>query len=309
MILVAGGTGTLGTRVVRALTEGGTPVRVLTRDAGRASHLSGQGVEISVGDVRDPGAIGHAMRGVTAVVSAVQGFAGREPAGAQAVDLDGNANLVQAALAAGARRFVLVSAASAAADSPLELRRVKHHAEQSVMRSGLDWTVIRPTVYLETWIGILGDMISAKGQVTVFGRGNNPINFVSVRDVAALVEHAIRSAVSAGAVLEIGGPEDLTLNALASSLLARHRCGRPVRHVPLPVLRTIAALLRPVKPTLATLAQFGIVMDTSDMTLPVDSARATVPDLPVTRLTDLIASDSQARQRQGRQGHGAEVSE
>jgi NADH dehydrogenase len=290
MILVAGGTGTLGTRVVRAITAHGTPVRVLTRNADRAGHLTHDGVEVHVGDVRDAAAVDQAMRGITTVVSAVQGFAGVEPVGVKAVDLQGNDNLVRAAVAAGTRRFVLVSAAGAAARSPLELRRVKYQAEQVVVRSGLDWTILRPTAYLETWIGILGGMIAAKGSVTVFGRGGNPINFVSTDDVAALVERVTRSPDLSGAVLEIGGPEDLTLNDFARTLLTRHQAGGPIRHIPVPVLRAAATLMRPTKPLIAALIQLGVVMETSDMTLPGDTARATVPDLPVTRLTDLLAS-------------------
>jgi uncharacterized protein YbjT (DUF2867 family) len=296
MILVAGGTGTLGTRVVQALTERGTPVRVLTRNADRAAHLNGPHVGVRVADVRDPEAVASAMRGATAVVSAIQGFAGTEPVGPQAVDVGGNANLTRAALAAGTRRFVLVSADGAAPDSPLLLRRIKYQIEQALMGSGLEWTVIRPTVYLETWIGILGGMIATKGSATVFGRGDNPINFVSAVDVAALVEQATSSADLAGAVLEIGGPENLTLNELAGRLMTQE--GK-IRHVPLPVLRAVAAVLAPIKPMQAALAQFGITMDTTDMTLAADTARARVPDLPVTRLADLLAADSGTQPRSG----------
>jgi uncharacterized protein YbjT (DUF2867 family) len=294
VILVAGGTGTLGTHVVRALTAQRTQVRVLTRRAERASHLAGTGAEIVVGDVRDPAAVEKALAGTSAVVSAVQGFAGTEPAGPRAVDLGGNANLIRAARAAGTRQFVLISAAGAAPDSPLDLRRVKYQAEQAVIGSGLHWTILRPTVYLETWISLLGDMLATKGAVTLFGRGTNPINFVSAYDVAALVARVTATEFAAAAeftsaTLEIGGPEDLTLADLAGRVLAERGAGGPIRHVPLPVLRAMATLLRPVKPMIATLARFGVIMDTTDMTLPRDTARAAVPGLPATTLADLQA--------------------
>lgn len=284
MILVAGGTGTLGTRVVRAIAASGTPVRVLTRNADRASDLP---AEIVVGDVREPATLTQALRGVTMVVSAVQGFAGTDPGGATAVDLRGNENLLRAATAA--QRFVLISAVGAAPDSPLDLRRVKHQAETAARRSHLETTVIRPTVYLETWLGILSEMIETKRAVTIFGRGNNPINFVSADDVAALVEHATRTPDLAGATLEIGGPDNLTLNELARTLLARHDIPEKINHVPLPVLRAVATLARPLKPSVAALARFGITMDCTDMTLAEDTARARIPGLPLTRSADVIA--------------------
>jgi uncharacterized protein YbjT (DUF2867 family) len=294
VILVAGGTGTLGTHVVRALAAHGTPVRILTRSAGRAAHLAHTGAEVCVGDVRDPAAAEKAMVGISAVVSAVQGFAGTDPAGPHAVDLGGNANLIRAALAAGTRRFVLVSAAGAAPDSPLSLRRIKYQAEQSLIGSGLQWTILRPTVYVETWIGLLGDMLASKGAITLFGRGTNPVNFVSANDVAALAERVTASPDLAGTTLEIGGPEDLTLTDLARRVLAERGAEAPIRHVPLPVLRAMATLLRPVKPTIATLARFGVVMDTTGMTLAHDTARATVPGLPTTSLDDVLAGAGSA---------------
>jgi NADH dehydrogenase len=291
VILLAGGTGTLGTQVVRALVESGTPVRILTRRAERAAHLTGDGIEVCVGDIRDQAAIESAVRGATMVVSAVQGFAGTEPAGAKAVDLAGNSQLIRAARNVGVRRFVLVSALGAAPDSPLELRRVKYETEQTLIRSKLEWTIVRPTVYLETWRFLLDEMAAKKGSVTVFGLGTNPINFVSVRDVAALVERATRSAELAGAVLEIGGPENLTLNELVRTVLAGHD-GKPrIRHVPLPAMRAASVLLRRVQPMTAALIQFGITMDTTDMTLPHDSGREAVPDLPLTWPKDVLSGD------------------
>jgi uncharacterized protein YbjT (DUF2867 family) len=289
MILVAGGTGTLGTRVVRAINASGTPVRVLTRNADRASALRADGVEIVVGDVRDPATLTPAMHGVTTVVSAVQGFAGLDPGGATAVDLGGNENLLRAAEAAGVRRFVLISAVGAAPDSPLDLRRVKHQAETTAQRSRLKTTIIRPTVYLETWLGILTEMIETKRAITLFGRGDNPINFVSADDVAALVERATHTPELAGATVEIGGPGNLTLNELSRALLARHNVPEKINHVPLPVLRAVATLLRPIKPAIAALARFGITMDSTDMTLAADTARATVPNLPLTRFDAVLA--------------------
>ena len=62
MIVVAGGTGTLGTRLVPRLAGAGLAVRVLTRDPARAGHLAGPGVEVVHGDVRDPARVARALR-------------------------------------------------------------------------------------------------------------------------------------------------------------------------------------------------------------------------------------------------------
>ncbi|MEV4317071.1 NAD(P)H-binding protein [Actinocrispum sp. NPDC049592] len=280
MILVAGGTGTLGTRIVRAIDA---PVRVLTREAGRARHL--RGAEIVVGDVRAPATLTAAVRDVTTIVWAVQGMAGTDPGGFAAVDLGGLRNLLDAA---DAQRLVLLSTAEASPASPLELRRVKYQAETMARNSALATTIIRPTAFLETWLGIFTQMAESKRSVFVFGRGENPVNFVSVSDVAALVVHAVRSPELDGKTLQIGGPDTLPLTELARAVLVRQGLPEKIKHVPLPVLRVVATALRPVKPMAAALVRLAIAMDTTDMTLAVDTARAAVPGLPVTRVTDVL---------------------
>jgi uncharacterized protein YbjT (DUF2867 family) len=93
VIVVAGGTGTLGTRLVPRLAEAGLAVRVLTRDPARAQHL-GPGVDVVRGDVRDPASIGRALRGAGTVISAVHGFTGPRGVSPASVDRAGNANLI-----------------------------------------------------------------------------------------------------------------------------------------------------------------------------------------------------------------------
>src|SRR5437764_8867374 len=102
MIAVAGGTGRLGTLVVKRLAARGLEVRVLTRDPNRARHLSGCAAEVGGCDVRDRASVESALSGVTTVVSAVHGFSGPGRVSPESVDRDGNANLVDAAVAVGA---------------------------------------------------------------------------------------------------------------------------------------------------------------------------------------------------------------
>jgi NADH dehydrogenase len=265
MILVAGGTGRLGSIVVSRLTDRGLPVRVLTRDASRARHL-GETIEIANGDVRDRERVEGAMEGVTTVVSAVQGFAGPGRVTPATVDRGGNAHLTDAAAAAGAH-VVLMSVVGAAAENPMELFRAKYEAEQYLRASGAPWTIVRATAFVELW----ADLIS-KG--VVFGRGDNPINFVSVRDVAAFVEQAVVDPAWRGRAVDVGGPQNLTFNELAA--LVQEVCGHPqrIRHVPRGLLRALAPLARQPRA--------GLTMDTVDMTFDAAPVRSEYPDLPMT---------------------------
>ena len=135
MIVVAGGTGTLGTRLVPRLAGQGLAVRVLTRDPARAEHLAGPGVEVVHGDVRDPAAIAEAVRGTSTVISAVHGFAGPCGVSPASVDRAGNAGLIEAAARSGAA-FILVSVVGASPGHPIGLFRAKHAAEEALRASG-----------------------------------------------------------------------------------------------------------------------------------------------------------------------------
>ena len=142
MIAVAGGTGTLGTRLVPLLTGQGHAVRVLTRDPARAQHLTKLGVEVIRGDVRDPASVERALRDAGTVISAVHGFAGPGRVSPATVDRAGNANLIGATARTGAS-FVLVSVVGASPGHPIGLFRAKHAAESTLRASGIPWTVVR----------------------------------------------------------------------------------------------------------------------------------------------------------------------
>jgi uncharacterized protein YbjT (DUF2867 family) len=280
VILVAGATGHLGTELVPLLLGRGESVRVLTRDPGRARGILGPEVELVQGDVRDPGSLAAAVDGVSAVVSALTGF-GPGADGVVRVDRDGNLNLIGAAEGAGVGCFVLLSMAGAAPDHPLELLRMKHAAEERLRSSRLAWTIVRPTVFLELWAGIVGDPIARTGRTVVFGRGDNPVNFVAEADIARLIELALGTPGLRGRVVEIGGPHDLTVNQLIAAVESVTGRKASVRHLPLPVLRAAATVLRPFRPDLAGMVQAGILMDTRDMSLEPAYLPGFVPTPPL----------------------------
>jgi uncharacterized protein YbjT (DUF2867 family) len=250
MIAIAGGTGRLGSLLATRLAERGLDVRVITRDPARADHLRGVRVQIVAADVRDREGIRAALKGASTAVSAVHGVAGPGRVSPQSVDRDGNVNLIDAAAELGAD-VILMSVVGASAEHPIELFRAKHAAEQHLTASGVRGTIVRATAFLELWNEIMTKLI-------VFGRGENPINFVSVRDVAAAVERAVLDPDLRGQVMEIGGPRNLTFNQLAELLQqARGRSGK-VLHIPRPALRLAA----PFSPQVRA----AIAMDTIDMT-------------------------------------------
>ena len=287
MIAVAGGTGTLGTRLIPLLTGQGHAVRVLTRDPARAQHLTELGVEVVRGDVRDPASVVRTLHGAGTVISAVHGFAGPGGVSPATVDRAGNANLIGATARTGAA-FVLVSVVGASPGHPIGLFRAKHAAEGTLRASGIPWTVVRATAFMETWATIMSRPLQASGKIMVFGHGDNPINFVSATDVAALVGLAATQAGLRGQVVEIGGPDDLTFNQVAATVQEATAGHGTVRHIPRPALQAMACLTPAIKPALARQARAALAMDTLDMTFDSTATRQAFPGLPNTDLPSAL---------------------
>ena len=287
MILVAGGAGTLGTQLVRRLVARDTRVRVLSRNVAKQS--ANPQVEVVEGDVRDRRSLERAVAGVATVVSAIHGFLDKD--GPRAIDRDGNANLIAAAQAAGAEHFVLVSIAGASADSPMELFRMKYAAEQALKGSGLSWTIVRPTAYIETWLGLIAAPLVRTGRTRIFGRGRNPINFVSAHDVAGVIEGAVMDSAKRGVATDVGGPEDLSFVDLVRAVEEATGKKGATSHVPLPIMRAMAVLMKPVNPALARQIQGGIVMDTTDLTFATVKKRASSWVQGTTTLREVVVRD------------------
>jgi uncharacterized protein YbjT (DUF2867 family) len=273
MILVAGGTGRLGTLLVARLAASGHDVRVFTRDPERARHVDGMATEIVCGDVRDRASIEPAVDGVDTVICAVHGFAGPGHVTPASVDRDGNANLIDAAAAVGAD-VVMMSIVGASPDNPMELLRAKFEAEQHLRASTAPWTIVRATAFVELWADIMTKPI-------VFGRGDNPINFVAVDDVAAVVARAALDARLRGQFIEVGGPQNLTFNELAAMLQQVRGQHAKIHHVPRTLLRAMGTINRQ--------ARAAFVMDTIDMTFDAAAARVQFADLPMTDARTALA--------------------
>src|SRR5437016_2367818 len=153
MILVAGATGLVGSEVCRRLSRRSRKVRALVRetsDAAKKKALQESGVTLVVGDLRDRDSLVAACRGATAIVSTASATLSRQqPDSIEAVDLQGQLNLVAAAKANGVERFVFVSFRYDHDDlSPLS------HAKQSVERAmqGLNYTILKASYFMEIWL-------------------------------------------------------------------------------------------------------------------------------------------------------------
>ena len=134
---------------------------------------------------------------------------------------------------------------------------------------------------------IVGGPLVAKGKTVIFGRGMNPINFVSVQDVAHFIEMAVVDPSMRGVAVDVGGPEDLSFTQIVETVQRETGKTGTARHVPLPVMRVASVVMRMINPTLARQIQAGVVMDTIDMRFDCSDRARRFPDIPVTAFRDV----------------------
>ena len=144
---------------------------------------------------------------------------------------------------------------------------------------------------MEAWARLIEEPLLATGRTRIFGRGTNPINFVSVYDVARFVELAVVDPAMRGEIVEVGGPENLSMRQVARTFeTVTGKTGRK-SYVPLPMMRLMAVLMRPVNPTLARQVHAGVVMDTYQMSFDSSETTRRYPSIPLTILAEVVRRD------------------
>jgi NADH dehydrogenase len=125
----------------------------------------------------------------------------------------------------------------------------------------------------------------------LFGKGQNPRNFVAVEDVATVAIAILADDRFKGRIVDVGGPENLTNMDVVH--LYEQLAGRAaqVRHVPLGLLKIVGPLLRPFHPGLSQVMHYSICLDTLDCTFDAAPLLEEFP-LELTRLEDWVKQRS-----------------
>lgn len=217
MILVAGASGELGQAICRKLIERGGTVYGMMRPSSPAAAveaLAAMGVNLVQADLSDRDSLREACSGCDSVVSSLTAM-GRPGEDIEKVDRDGQLALVAAAAEEGVERFVYVSFSGVIGkDDPLTL--AKRAVERTLKHSGMTWTVLRPSYFMESWFSPALGFDIAAGKARIYGSGHEPISWVARDDVAAFAAEAVDSEEARNATIELGGPEAISpLDAVA----------------------------------------------------------------------------------------------
>jgi uncharacterized protein YbjT (DUF2867 family) len=237
-VVVFGGTGFLGRRIVRRLSARSHAVRAAARHPQpRRDLLCSGAAELRpvAADIHDERSVAAAVAGARAVVNAVSLYVERGDETFQSVHVTGAERLARLARAAGVERLLHVSGIGADAGSPSTYIRSRGQGEQAVRSAFPEATLIRPSVmfgpddaFLTTILGLLRRL----PVYPMFGHGATRLQPVHVEDVAEAIARAIEREDSRGATFECGGPRALSYDELIETV-ARAACLQ-VRRIPVP---------------------------------------------------------------------------
>jgi NADH dehydrogenase len=248
-VFVTGATGFVGRAVIHALRAEGHVVRCLVR-RGSERNLQGLGaVERVEGDILVREGLTDEIAGCDTVIHLVGIIREHPGRGAtfSAVHTQGTRNVLEAAAAAGVRRFLHMSALGVRPGARARYHQTKWAAEEAVRGSGLSWTIFRPSIIYGRGDGLvtmLAQMVRRWPLVPVLGSGRQQLQPVPVEHVAAGFARALALPVAEKQTYEVGGSEAVTmlelLDAIARALGRTH--ARKV-HVPLGLIRPLARVL------------------------------------------------------------------
>jgi uncharacterized protein YbjT (DUF2867 family) len=237
-VFVTGGTGFVGPAIVRELLGRGHQVTLLVHRSLGPFRGDEAGLNVVHGNVTRPGTFGDAVRGHDAVIHLVALRRGTA-AEYEEMHTEATRSVVNAAQAAGAKRFIYMSAEGVTRQrTPYEKTKVK--AEDIVRGSGLGWTIFRPnfmTGPAEDDAGGFDHEFAAMVQglplLPSFDGGQFKMQPIAKGDVARAVAVALEwPAVANGKVYPVGGPETITWNAYLRAV--GEAMGRSVWLVPIP---------------------------------------------------------------------------
>lgn len=242
-ITIFGGTGFLGSEIVRAVCAEGFEARIATRHpprerpGGRASHVTA--------DVTDEASVRRAVVGAFAVVNAVSLYVEKGGLTFQAVHVEGAARVARCARDAGAEVLVHISGLGTDPASASAFVRARALGEQAVREAFGEGVAARPSVMFGRDDSFLSAIEAATRSpvVPLFGRGETRLQPVFVKDVAAAVAKVIAEPGLRSRTLELGGAETLAWREVVEAVMAHLGRRRWLVPVPFAAWRSLAAAL------------------------------------------------------------------
>ena len=218
-VFVTGGTGFVGSEVLRQLVAANYEVRVLMRRGSEGKLAVRDGVEICCGDATEKASLVEALAGCDAVihlVGIIREFPGQGIT-FERLHAEATGNVLAAAQAQGVRRYLHMSANGTGPAGASNYHRSKWQGECAVRNSGLDWTIFRPSLIFGKggeFVAMLADLIRKLPVVPVLGDGQYRMQPVAVAQVAESFVRALAMPETIGETYHLGGGESYSYDEI-----------------------------------------------------------------------------------------------
>lgn len=227
MILVTAASGQLGTTTIDHLLSKKVPasqIAGLVRDEKKAEGLAAKGISLRKGDYHDTASMQAAFKGIDTLVFISSGDIHDRVAQ--------HRNVVDAAIAAGVKHIVYTSVLKASDNLKFTAGIDHYHTETFLKESGIAYTSLRNTFYIEVLPGLLGGALKT-GQ-WYYAAGDGKANFAARADMAeAIANVAISSAAHANKIYEIAGNRSYTFPEIADVL--NRVTGKTIQYIPVSI--------------------------------------------------------------------------
>src|SRR5215472_4082440 len=278
MILITGATGYIGQYLVTRLISQGVQPRCLVRDRNKAlSMFPADKIELVRGATTAPATLTAAVEGIDTIVHAAFMTADKKESPEnryEETNVRGTANIIDAAKRAGVRRIIEISGLGTKPDKPGSYMQGRYLAEQMLIESGLDWTIIRPSVLFgkdAPFIKGLTDLMRTSPVLPLIGGGKTLFQPILVDDVVSVIIKVLDEPERTNKkIYTIGGPEYYTFSQIFDELLQATHQHKPKVYAPTPFVGMGATIMEAVFPK-PPLTKAAMALFSFDNTTDLDS--------------------------------------
>jgi uncharacterized protein YbjT (DUF2867 family) len=249
-VFLTGGTGFVGSEVLRQLVSAGHSVRVLVREGSEDKLAATNGVDVHQGDITDAASLIGGLAGCDAVihlVGIIREFPGRGVT-FKKMHVEATENILAAAEEQGVKRYLHMSSNGTRERSNTGYHRTKWQAEERVRKSPLDWTIFRPSLIFapgSEFVHMLSEVIRRLPIVPVIGDGQYRMQPVALKEVAASFVKALEMPETTGKIFHLGGSESYSYDEILDLTSQAMGKGRVTKiHQPLFMIKPMIKVMQ-----------------------------------------------------------------
>ncbi|MBI2027832.1 MAG: complex I NDUFA9 subunit family protein [Deltaproteobacteria bacterium] len=251
-ILITGGTGFVGSAVVKALLTENKKVFCLVRKSSYQGQFAHLPVNIIHGDVTDCASLQEPWNESIDTVIHCVGILKEKPPHIthQKIVIEGTSNLIKACQQKNIKKIIYISGLGTHNSAKSLYHQAKWAAEQSVRESGLNFVIFRPSVIFgkeDDFLNQFEKMSRFSPFIPVVGNGEYQMQPVSIHDVSQCIVDSIESVKALNQTIEIGGPQRYSFNSILKLMLESTGRRRILLHLPMKILNVIVPIFEKIQ--------------------------------------------------------------